>query len=92
MWVGGGEVVASIGSSVLGRGEAGGGLEEGGRAIGHRADSFGFYVRAAGAFSAAALLNLGFGTGLVFNLILGSLAAAEFAKLSMKILGLRLGA
>jgi uncharacterized protein HemY len=86
------EIVANIVISVLGRGEAGGGLDERERAIVHRADSAGFYVLAAGAFSAAALLNLGFGTSLVFNLILGSLAAAEFVKLGMKILGLRFGA
>jgi hypothetical protein len=86
------EIVANIVISVLGRGEAGGGLDERERAIVHRADSAGFYVLAAGAFTSAALLNLGFGTSLVFNLILGSLAAAEFVKLGMKILGLRLGA
>jgi|688.fasta_scaffold334020_2 hypothetical protein len=86
------EIVANIVVSVLGRGEAGGGLDERERAIVHRADSVGFYVLASGAFTAAALLNLGFGTSLVFNFILGSLAAAEFAKLGMKIIGLRFGA
>lgn len=86
------EVIANIVVAVAGRNEAAAGLDERERAIVHRADSFGFYVLASGAFCAAALLKLGFETNAVFNLILGSMAAAEFVKLGVKIIGLRVGA